>query len=737
MADLEFSEPKPFPFPMRMDLRTIKQWDLEIDPSADGLSFEKVFQKMTDTQKANVVAAREIQGIYEGASFLPREDLASIEQTGTTFNFEDVASPTYVDYAAALKKIDKKDKGLEEDLFGKNATSEAQENPGAGNTMAHNLSLLNGITTNPFKKEDTKNYNAFLNSPYYKDLHTNMQSPRRILQKLDPQFWKKINDATKQATTYGLSSQTIQGAADPFSDNKGSINTFDVQNNFHSTLSSKAWKGWDASLVFGFLNRAWESRTRVENILREMVGNAKDLPSKNDPNISQPVMDHVENWWQKTGSHLEESALLPFASLASIAPAMSKFMDWGNWGDNPLQPSASGFREKIVSDYLDYANFNYVSTQFKNNRPVVAQDFAFDSQAEGDRIFQSLVSKNWISSSGMVSPTLTSTALDAPLGLGFASDKELRIRKILKEALIGDLSLEFQDQSLVNGKQRYNFKLKGSDGQSRDLMDVVGLIGKGKTAFEKMQNTQLAYDYLMTINRSLTHGIPATTSQGDALAYRVVDKKIEVVAYPSAQWDEWSTSNQKIGWQTIEDKPASIQFNSLQEATDFKDKIRMLTALIEPLAVMFSPDENKAKGIPVLVDNSQSTTLENPAYHVQEDLSFSPEFFDSTTWKQASKDITLRVGETLQNRIMQRTIGNKTFRDRHTEKIEEYKTKKEDFEDEAARQTLREKEEATLRHEEEMKQEAIRKAEEMRLKQEELKRQEENRAREQAESASS
>lgn len=776
MMDVEpFSDPKPSFFPPSVDVRPRKVWKLEdgSELKANTQSFDKAFEKALSNQKkeeaeANIKASRQTEAIYEGiGGFIPRDILAKIEQTKNRFNFENPdKDPTYQYYPDKLETpFYKSDPTMESDIFNASFLTSKDNVPGAENTLAHNANLLYGIDTNPFLKGDEENYDIFENNPYYKDLHTQSKSPRSILQKLDPTFWDSMNSSMTliQNTSINGVALNLDNVANPFQDTQNDIKTIDIKANFHTVIASQLWRGWNDSNVFHFINRAWEARSRIEGTMREILGkNADIIPAAkaettaatnaseataspeaaDSPKTESVALTKVKAWWDSIGSKLDEPRVLPFGLLSSMAPAMSEMMDWGNWGDEAAQNldkeknvKSSGFREKMISSYLRYASDHYVLSGFKSSKPLSPADLPVDNVKT---VWSNLITKGYIDAAGNVKSEFNAKDPDFSLGIGLEPGEEDTVRNRLREAVIGQFSLDVQDKTEVNGKTRHDITVTGPDGTSKSLAEVIDLINSGQDGIERIENAKKAYSYLFNLHATMT-GLQDTSSPektGTVQYTTTAANKIQVKIADQGEWKQWSADGK---W-TPQKGPVSLAFDTVQDAEKFKNNIRMLLALLEPVVGTFNPNDTDGTKSPlhVLIDNTGTSTKAeyvkegDAAYRMSVDTPLDKSFFKSDEWKEASEFLSKKSIGTISFGIFTRSQQNKILSRDHSRKVEDYDLRKEEYEIEEMKSKNREIENRNKEMEEQAIAEKRRKEENDAMEQEGIARAEKRRAEERA-----
>jgi hypothetical protein len=334
MLEMEkFTEPRPPILSPRIDVRSKKKWDLDTNEDfaqslkdklsdldeqyADQMEEEDVHEKkkktgkvLTENQDAEVKASRQMSKILQGlGGFLPREILARIEQPkdkdGRKFNYEDEEAVYFPEKLVTPFYDNENEKELARDIFREGSfIDQASDLPGEGNTIPHNINLLKGYESNPFKKGDGKNYDVFQEDAAYSALHNKFMSPRSVLEKLDrnmysfiqsvmysiretrvPAGMEDVDQYTNPYVSEDDNDLNWEDAPDPYIDNE--IDTFDINANFHTILMSQQWVNWNPEQVFSFVNSTWETRTRAEDVLREIIGRSMDVTGYVDDAVKE------------------------------------------------------------------------------------------------------------------------------------------------------------------------------------------------------------------------------------------------------------------------------------------------------------------------------------------------------------------------------------------------------------------------------------------------------------------
>ena len=751
---------------------------------------------------------RTMSKIYEGLSLLPQDLLARADQIKSKANYERIKDNNYIYFADVIKSSfieDKKRKELEEEIFEDTFFKMAEDLPGQGNTSPHNLNIFHGISSNPFKKQDKKNFEIFQKNPYYSSLHNNSMTPRNILEKLDPGFWNSINDGIEHIQSTKISDLPTKyvedlknpygqhtkdslnwvNAPDPYTDNK--VETFDINANFHTIITSQAWKNWDNAETFKFVNRLWEARSRVDDVLREIIGKAKHFPlvsfkqpeekatalktlvdkslENNDDSaiefltkevtesgsitIGSETLDrkeaseedillagdnsvkknlllgNVQQWWDTIGESLNEAEVLPFGLLATLTPLMQTMMDWGNWGEEIAQAAeaanavkdsekktkestntvqednpALSFKEKMISDYLNHTTTEFIKKKFEGSNRITAAIFSTGSDKKNNNLLRALMQKGIVADSGELTDKFNPNDPEFKLGIGYSEEEEREIFQVLRETSIGSFSIQTQDYTKINFRKRNNVKIKCSDNQYRTLPDILDLMTKEGNAYEKTKNSLMVYDTLFDIHAQMTNLTSGGFTHG-RIENNETGRNIKVKVSEDSQWDEWEKLEEKsvsIGQWSQKQGAYEMEFETYEQADEFRTKIRGLIAILEPIVGTFSPEIKDQKDHPVriLVDNAGSMetvdmiTETNPDYRIEMDHLFNKHYFKTDSWKEVSKFLSDKVFDTMKHGIFTRTTFNRMLRLRHKRQVTEYNDKKKAHEEREIQRIIQE-----------------------------------------------
>jgi len=712
-----------------------------------------------------ILGQRQVSKIYEGMSLLPQNILANADQLNSTFNFERVKDADYV-YLPGVLKPQYEPTGdaestetIEDQVYSQMFYDLVGEDPGKQSTSPHNLNLFHGIGSNPIKEGDTENYQRFQKSPYFSALHDQSMTPRNILEKLDPKFWAMINDGVTAIEDTNVSALPLDklnkfknpygknhfglnwdNVAEPYTDTKS--NTFDITANFHTIVSSQLWTSWGDSQIFSFVNRLWESSTRVDDVMREVIGKASDAPitetavkaagksmldvAADNEARSQAMIDNIDKWWTNVGHSLNEAEILPFGLLASFAPLMQTMKNWGNWADDiesktqlNKKGDSYGFKEQMISGYLNHAMKKYVFTKFQGNSRVTASMIGAENAKLGQAIYSDLIAKGYLDSGGKITSKFDPSDPNFALTINFSEGEKTRVRDVLRQASVGAFSLDIQDKTQVGGLKRSDIRVPAADGSMKTLPELIDLLKVGTTPYDRVKNAQMVYHTLFDMHSVMT-GLDIGNQSNGALLFKSEGARVKVNVSTDGTWKEWDG---KESW--VQKKgPVSLLFDTKEEATAFKDQIRVVMALLEPVVGTFGPDVDKEGGLPfrMLVDNSGSIdsvnmiTDKSSNYRLSVDTLYDRDLFETDSWKKAADRLQSKVVRSVAVAMFGRNASNAMARNEHREKRDDYEVAKEEYEMGEVQRLVKEMEAQNQQRQEEQR--MIQKAIEERIRRE-------------------
>lgn len=763
---------KPTMFPRQLPLIESKKLDLAsygaVSDDTESTSFkttmantEKTMPRLSNTPRntdtpvastlendTRLAAVRSIGKLYEGFAFVPQDVLAKVDQLKESANYEKVKDPNYVYLPNLIPSSSPTDHSIEAEVYDHKFLEWVAENPGERATSPHNLNLLHGMDTNPFKEGDTENFTLFQSSPYFKALHNQSMTPRNIIQKLDPMFWKTINQTIDDIANTNLdqlpasvlkqlknpygretASLSIKNVEDPFTDS--GTDQFDIHANFSGILESNIWQSWKEPTTFRFVNRLWEASTRVDDVLREIFGNATDMPSskyekslidKTDKasieamqTMRQRVIGRVTQWWDHVGQHLDLTTLLPFGLLSALAPLMATTKDLGNFTDSTslsTEGDTLGFKDKIISDYLTELKRDYLTKRFKSKKQLDPDQFSQLSPTQLKGLMKSLDNGKQLDALGRVGEGFDANQVDIK-GLGLPNDVAEDIQNTLKEYQIGTFSLEVQDQTRINGRRRTDIKIQAADGTFVTLPALLNLLATGDTPKAQIENAQMVYNTVLGLYKELSGLSTRSHTDGTIVASSKTGEIKRNVAN-MATWQEWDGDT--LSWKPNRG-PLSITFSRAADANQFGDQLRILVALLEPIVGLFGQrfTENGQPTFVQLVDNSGTSHAKeiimdgSPAYQLRLDAIYDRSIFETSFWKDASElletKVTMRLGEGL----FTRSVMNQLERSSHRTKKVDYDKAVEEVKEDEARRLLQEMRDRIKKRQAESEQIKIRK----------------------------
>jgi len=644
----KFSKPKPRMFPLFVDPRQEKIWDIQGDFGfdllahiesqeaalfaegkasplasnmlssgpilADTEAFQKsLFLKAQQAFRAMVANRRstiDMFAIVDAFQHLPAENRIQIEISASgRANYQTESAE---EVATHLTTPFWNDSSIEESIFNSDFLTQNKELPGAGSTIPHNVDLFAGLGFNYLLDEVSQD----LMSQEYSEFFNQFMTPRAILSDLDPQFWTKmmraIDKIQNRRMAPGIGNPVSFGNPFDATDTDNDLNWERVESWYteelgydtrainagpHAVVASGLWLSFTPEEVFYFMNSNWEKNSRLMDTMRGLVGRA----SQNSGTGESGEVSAIETWWQEVGAEVDDRRISLYAAFSDLAPQIFKMMDWANWKNTLDEGTAIAvtderyqFKEKMIGGYLGYLSKTFLYDKFRGDYKVTPERLAIGTLAKGQEIFDSLVAGGYVTLSGQLTSTFKPSDPGFNLVMPFSERDKAQTLAVLREAAIGSFGLDVKDQQQVNGKPRYNFKLQMPDGSSRSFTEIMDLIGSGKNVTEQYENVRTAYNIFFDMVESMT-GLNLNSSGSDGgLKYtQNADGTVSVVVYPEGSWEQHTEAGT---WERVQPQPLYIQFNSLAEAKTFLKDVRTVISLVEPLVGTFNSIDHNGPG---------------------------------------------------------------------------------------------------------------------------------------------
>jgi hypothetical protein len=524
---------------------------------------------------------------------------------------------------------------------------------------------------------------------------------------------------------------------------------FDIEANNNTILMSGLWGGFDNKQSFSFINSLWEDMGRFNsmfsgitgpaNALNKLVENENAMISEESvflaadedvratlenrrtdgddsliyqEGVSEEVavkeidaireaklMDNMLEWWGNVEGGMTEVSALTVGMALSSAPTIMKLMDFstaassnGNSLDS-VKNKNEGFKEKMVKDYFEYINEEYVQRDFLAETGVTAAQFR-GADKSGKGFWDLLVNNDYIDNYGRVLRSFDAQDSGFFEENGLSEEQGDLIVSSLNQAKLGGMSLDNIDRTLVGDLGRKDIKIEGNDGNSRSLRDVISLIGTGRSEDEILDNTFQAYDSLFDIYCSMT-GLSENGGKKDGkpIVKELENGLLEVSCYPNASWEEWNPemgqvddSNGAISNGSWEKKtgPLTMRFENQQELDSFVSQVRGLIAMVEPSLGLFS---SKSTPLRLLRDNEGSVDSINmiknneEGYKVWVDTRLNTDVFETDTWTDCSRALNKKIVSKVSQKITLRMQTNKILKMKHENDTDSYQERKKEHEE--------------------------------------------------------
>jgi len=239
----------------------------------------------------------------------------------------------------------------------------------------------------------------------------------------------------------------------------------------------------------------------------------------------------------------------------------------------------------------------------------------------------------------------------------------------------------------------------------------------GSTPYDRVKNAQMVYNTLFDMHAVMT-GLDKGNDSNGKLLLKTEASRLKMTVSSDGSWKEWDT---KLGW-IQKQGPVTMTFDTEKDASAFKDQIRVLMALLEPVVGTFGPDVKTEGGVAfrMLVDNSGSTdsvnmiTDKSSNYRLSVDSLYDRKLFDSPEWKAVADKLQGKVIHSVVLAMFGRNATNALERNEHRQKKDDYETAKEDHQFAEVQRIIKEMEAQNQRRQEEQLQ--IQRAREARMR---------------------
>jgi hypothetical protein len=814
----DFQEPKPPRMPLMITptpdrISDLSKLDTNFnDVLADNIDTNQETKADTKSSKSQKLAVAhstlQTSIIQQGMKHIEHAKIAQIEQLGQKTNSERVGEKNYINYAAAFQAgissstaddIKRKKKQYEEIPIDE---EKDDDNPAKGLSYTHNLSLYKNITEfNPYKKQDTVNYNLFKNSPMFDLANKSFMSPLRLLDE------SVFTNTKASIQNIEKSTPKITGLSDIYKDND--VTEIDINSNYHNIENVKnndnyIWTEWEDSSTFHYLINRYNDIQKYSNLIRQFGGNFKDqhvhlnriktleedISKQNtalttivdemnsllkkmiseintnstlmsDPrelekfklsldsmeemisliepklsllppsqtsemyfyynqiktqtqntNLKKHELDEyfknkstkqAQNWWETIGKNIEqEGMLIPFALMAESAHSIYKDSKL------TLNEDENSFENKLINGYSSQLNSSIFKSKQPNNAIITPKDLMIENIDYGRSVYNKLVNLKIINKTGTIS-NFDPNKLTIDLKLD-SDEENNRIRRILKKKIKGDTTFDYYDAKQINNNDREDILIIDPQGNKQDLNTIFNPL-KGTSNKEKYSNALKKYNILFDMFQEMTNN---KDSLGNKLTYNYEAKnnKIHVPVYPNSEWVQHNpkipilnTKTEEIefisGWEKIENAPLVMEFNTLEKADNFFNKILEAILQLEPMLATFNNNlssEDSAKlrysnddiihsPLRTIVDNEGyhsnagiiTSTSSNFNYHI--DYAANKDFFKTAHWTQIANYTKSKVIFEIGKKIFSKSIVNRISKNNHKQKKEEYDQRKKDWDE--------------------------------------------------------
>lgn len=406
-------------------------------------------------------------------------------------------------------------------------------------------------------------------------------------------------------------------------------------------------------------------------------------------------------WIENVGNHLDQ---LPFFFMYNIfleaAPLVSKEINIGLRNDDS---DLRQFQSKIINDYTNHLN-KILFNQLTPTGIVTENDLKIDNIMYGQKLLTMLKNADIISQDGTINEDKFNVET-LSLNTNWDEDEEIRIRKILKNKLLGHFSFDVIDKTKINNDFRENIKMITPDGEKIYLKDLMNSILDGKTDIEKYENAKKSYSILMDMYESMT-GLSSRTEGSNMPLITENNGSYSLAVYPKAEWFQKTNETdidllsglEKKTWETISDQPLIISSKKKENLTNFFKTIETMILQLEPLVSTFAPQDNaiikkenlsyqdsKIVSLPIRVlidnvgdiENNHIVTAGSQHHKFSIDTLFNPTYFETNDFQTKSVTTRNMLNYQVGKNIFSKGVVNGISRIKHKTDKENYKKESE------------------------------------------------------------
>ena len=442
--------------------------------------------------------------------------------------------------------------------------------------------------------------------------------------------------------------------------------------------------------------------------------------------VENKSLEHTKNWWENVGNHIDQvGMLLPFALMADSAQTIFKKIGLSLQKEgNPNEETADiKLQKKLINDtitHLESTHFNKYSDTFK----ITPEVLMIDKLGYGIEIHKKLKQLGFLSNEGeLVNFDPDNMFQDFEL---LTDHENNRVRSILKHATQGNYSLSSIDKKRINSYQREDIQIEDPYGNRFDLPELLQTISD-PSSVQTYENARNTYNILFDMLQEMSGD---NLNQGQ-LKPTIIENEngVEMSIYPNSTWTQYNdnieytdeitnTLSTAEGWESVENQPLSLQFDSAQAAETFYTDIQTALLMLEPVVSSFEINDSSVIDqhgkfyqdgtittgpLRLLVDNEGELTTDgiitknSDNFKYEIDNITNSKFFETSHWQQIANYVKTTVITDIGVKIFSKSQVNRLNKNTHKRKKREHAERKKEWDEKEYDRKISEKKQAAKR----------------------------------------